>query len=478
MNLQNLTISAVEKGLRQKDFSCAELVAAYLARINERNQDLNAFITVAEKSAAEEALAVDRKIAVGEKLQPLEGVPFAVKDTLCTHGIRTTAAAKILDNFIPPYDATVIGKIRDNGGIVIGKNNCDAFGHGASNENSDYGPVKNPHDPAKVSGGSSGGSAAAVAADLCAYAIGEDTGGSIREPAAFCGVVGLKVSYGRTSRYGCMPMASSLDTVGPLTKTVEDAAAVMEVIAGVDQYDATTLPEAVPNYRDELKKGIDGLRIGLPREYFAEGLNEEVKSCVMKAVAACEQAGATVEEVSLRHTKYAIATYYIVVPCEDSSNMARYDGLRFGARVTNGDSNDLLRVYTQSRASGLPAEVKRRIMIGAYALSHGYYDAYYLKAQKVRTLIKQDFENVFEKVDALITPTYPGLPFGIGELVDNPLAMYLADVLTVPANLAGVPALSVPCGKVGTLPVGAQIIGPRFKEDIILRIGRAMEREM
>ena len=473
MNLNELTIKQAQEGLRKGKFSSVEITKACLERINERNKEINAFITVCEESALEEAKIADGLIRNGSA-GPLTGIPFAVKDAICTAGARSTAGAKILDNYIPPFDATVISKIRKQGGVLLGKNNCDAFGHGASNENSMYGPVRNPRDTAKVAGGSSGGSAAAVADNMCVYAIAEDTGGSIRQPASFCGVVGLRPSYGRNSRYGIMPMGSSLDTVGPMTKTVEDMAMVMEAIAGNDPLDATTVSDAVPNYSEEISKKIKGLKIGIPKEYYElEGLDDEVREITEKQIAKLKKLGCKIEEVSLPHTKYSIAVYYIIVPSEDSSNLGRMDGVRYGVRVKGRNLYDL---YAKSRARGFPEEVKRRILIGTYALSAGYYDAYYKKAQTVRTLIKKDFDDVFKKVDALITPTSPFPAFGVGEKQNDPLAMYMADVMVSPAAVAGMPAISIPSGKNSAgLPVGVQIIGPRLGEEMVLRIGSRIE---
>ena len=471
--LNELTIKEAQVGLRKKKFTSVELTRACLDRIKARNKEINAFITVCEESALAEAKIADGLIKAGTA-GPLTGIPFSVKDAICTAGVRSTASAKILDNYIPPFNATVIEKIRNQGGVLLGKNNCDAFGHGASNENSMYGPVRNPRDLAKVAGGSSGGSAAAVADNMCIYAIAEDTGGSIRQPASFCGVTGFRPSYGRNSRHGIMPMGSSLDTVGPITKTVYDTAVVMEQIAGRDILDATTVADEVPNYAEEMEEKIKGLRVGIPKEYFElEGLDDEVKEITEQQIAKLKKLGCKITEVSLPHTKYAIAVYYIIVPSEDSSNLGRMDGIRYGVRKPGKDLYDL---YASSRAQGFPEEVKRRILIGTYALSAGYYDAYYKKAQTVRTLIKKDFDDVFKKVDALITPTSPFPAFGIGEKKDDPLALYMADVMVSPASIAGVPALSVPAGKTaGGLPVGAQIIGPRMGESIILRIGSKIE---
>lgn len=470
MNLNELTIAEAAKGLRAKKFSSVELTKACFDRIKKRNPEVNAFITVSEKSALREAKAADEKISKG-KAETLTGIPFSVKDAICTEGVRSTGSAKILDNYIPPYEATVIRKIRAAGGVLVGKNNCDAFGHGASNENSMYGPVRNPRDLSKVAGGSSGGSAAAVADNMCIYSIAEDTGGSIRQPASFCGVVGLRPSYGRNSRFGIMPMASSLDTVGPITKTVEDAALIMNVIAGRDRLDATTVPEPVPDYLDELKGDLKKFRIGLPKEYFdVPGIDKEVKERTLETVDKLKKLGCEVKDVSLPHTKYSIAVYYIIVPSEDSSNLGRLDGVRYGVRAKTKNLFDL---YAESRAAGFPEEVKRRILIGTYALSAGYYDAYYKKAQQVRTLIRRDFDEVFKKVDVLLTPTSPFSAFGLGDKSNDPLSMYLADVMVGPAAVAGMPALSVPAGFTESkLPIGVQVVGPRLAEGKIFKVGQ------
>jgi len=475
MNLNELTLTQAQEGLRAKKFTSVELTQACFDRIKKRNKEINAFITVCDESALQEAMAADKLIA-SEKAQPLTGIPFAVKDAITTADVRSTGAAKILDNYVPPFEATVITKIRSQGGVLLGKNNCDAFGHGASNENSMYGPVRNPHDTSKVAGGSSGGSAAAVADHQCIYAIAEDTGGSIRQPASFCGVVGLRPSYGRNSRYGIMPMASSLDTVGPITKTVEDTAIIMEAIAGQDPKDATTVYDTVPDYSKGLTKSIEDLVVGIPKEYFdVPGMDKEVASSIEKQIEKLKKFGCKIKEVSLPYTKYSIAVYYIIVPSEDSSNLARLDGVRYGVRANEKDLFDL---YAVSRAQGFPEEVKRRILIGTYALSAGYYDAYYKKAQQVRTLIKEDFEKVFEDVDILLTPTSPFPAFGIGEKANDPLALYLADVMVSPAAVAGMPALSIPAGTTKTgLPVGVQLIGGRLQEATVLQFGYALEQE-
>jgi aspartyl-tRNA(Asn)/glutamyl-tRNA(Gln) amidotransferase subunit A len=471
--LHTLTIVEARKGLDTKEFTSVELTAACLNRIKERNGEINAFITVTEELALEEAKKADEIIARGEQ-QMLTGIPFGVKDAICTKGVRSTASAKILDNYVPAYDATVIARIRAQGAVLVGKQNCDAFGHGASNENSMYGPVRNPHDTTKVSGGSSGGSAAAVADGMCLFSIAEDTGGSIRQPAAFCGLAGLRPSYGRNSRYGIMPMASSLDTVGPIARTSEDIAILMEIMAGVDPLDATTVPVETPLYTDEVKSQISnvkGLRIGIPKEYFElEGLDPEIRAALEQSMEKLKAAGATLVDISLPHTKYAIPTYYIIVPSEDSSNLGRIDSIRYGAQSAH---DDLYGAYANSRRDGFPNEVKRRIMIGTYALSAGYYDAYYRKAQKVRTKIRQDFDTVFgAQVDVILTPTTPTAAFGVGEKSNDPLEMYLADVFVSPSALAGLPSLSVPVGKTSSgLPIGAQLIGPMMGESVVLLVG-------
>ncbi len=464
-----MTIPDFRKKLDSKEISSVELTKQYLETTKKLNPDINAFITISEETALSHAKKADDMIAKGEAKE-LTGIPYAIKDVICTQEIRTTGAAKILDNYIPPYDATVIARIQDQGGVIIGKQNCDAFGHGGSNENTHYGSVKNPWDKTKIPGGSSGGSAAAIAADMCVYSIGGDTGGSVRQPAGMCGVTGLRASYGRNSRYGLMPMASSLDTIGPLAQTAEEVAMIMDVIAGQDLLDATTVPEPVPNYSWEIKKPLEQCTIGIPKEYFEEdGIESDVLEAVDKGIEQLKLMGCKVRNVSLPHTKYAIATYYIIISSEDSSNLARLEGIRYGVR---GEGESLFDVYKDARAKGFPDEVKRRIMIGTYALSSGYYDAFYKKAQKVRTLIKQDFNDVFEDdVDLLIMPTAPTTAFGLGEKIDDPLQMYLADTYCVSAGLAGVPGISVPCGfDSKKLPIGMQIIGQRMQESKVMQL--------
>ncbi len=474
--LGKLSIKQAHTGLMSKEFSSRELTDACLSKIEERNKDINAFITITHASAREAAARADEMIARGEAGM-LTGIPFGVKDAICTAEVRSTASATILDNYVPTYDATVIRRIKEAGGVLVGKQNCDAFGHGASNENSMYGPVRNPYDTRKVAGGSSGGSAASVADGQCIFSIGEDTGGSIRQPASLCGVAGLRPSYGRNSRHGIMPMASSLDTVGPIAQTVEDIAYLMEVMAGYDEKDATTVQDQVPAYSELIHAPIAGMRIGVPKEYMElEGMDPEVRAIVEARITELERAGCTLVEVSLPHTKYAIPVYYIIVPSEDSSNLGRIDGIRYGVQK---EADSLYDTYAHSRGSGFPHEVKRRIMIGTYALSSGYYDAYYRKAQKVRSKIIEDFETTFAQVDALITPTSPFPAFGIGEKKGDVLAMYLADVFVSPASVAGVPALSVNGGMTASgLPVGIQIIGPRLEEARVLQVGHAIEKRL
>lgn len=478
MNLDKLTIKEAHDGLVNKKFTCVELVSAYIETANEKDGQVNAYVLQNFESALAEAEKVDEKIQNGEGIKLLEGIPVSIKDCFCTEGMESTNASKILKGYVPPYDATSVRKIKEQGAIILGKVNTDEFTMGASTETSVFGVTKNPHDLSRVAGGSSGGSAASVAANMAMYSLGTDTGGSIRQPAAFCGVTGLKVTYGRVSRHGVMSMASSLDTIGPIAKNVEDVAVVLNVIAGHDIKDSTTPKVEVPDYLDGIDDNIKGMKIGVPKEYFIDALNKDVKDITMQAIEKLKDLGCEIVNISLPHTEHAIATYYIIAPSEISSNMARYDGIRFGHSITrNKDKkvNNLLEIYTKSKSEGFGSEVKRRIMIGTYALSSGYYDAYYKKAMKVRTLIKQDFDNAFEKVDAIIAPVTPGPAFKIGENANDPLQMYLEDVFTAPVNLAGVPSLSIPYGKIGNLPVGVQIIGKHFDEKTILRIGKKLE---
>ncbi|MBI4058668.1 Asp-tRNA(Asn)/Glu-tRNA(Gln) amidotransferase subunit GatA [Candidatus Microgenomates bacterium] len=462
MDLIKLTISEAKKGLKKKEFSARELTENYLERIKKLNPQLNAFITVCEKEALESADHADKLILQGEtwEAQPLLGIPFSMKDVYSTKNIRTTAGSKILENYLPPYNASVYQKLIDSGAILLGKTNCDAWGHGSSTENSDFGPTKNPWNLDYVPGGSSGGSAAVLAADMTIFEIGEDTGGSIRLPSAFCATVGLKVTYGRVSRYGAISYASSLDSMGPMGKNVSDVAEILSVIAGSDSHDATSSPRPVEDYSSSLNQDIKGLKIGIPSEFFSKGLNSEIKDAINKALQIFKEKGAEIVDISLPHTEDGIATYYLIASSETSSNLARYDGIRFG--------ND--REY-------FGQEAKKRIMLGTYALSSGYYDQYYLKAQKVRSLIKNDFEKAFNKCEVILAPVSPIPPFKLGEKIADPLQMYLVDVYTVLINLAGIPSLALPCGfsKAG-LPIGMQIIGPQFSEKSLLNVGYQYEQ--
>ncbi|MFO7983894.1 MAG: Asp-tRNA(Asn)/Glu-tRNA(Gln) amidotransferase subunit GatA [Desulfuromonadales bacterium] len=474
MELTELTIHEMQEKLDTGEITSVELTRACLDRIGATDEQVNAFITVCEDEALAAAEAADKRRAAGE-VDPLTGIPLALKDIFCTEGIRTTCASKILDNFVPPYDGTVVGRLRDQGAVIVGKLNMDEFAMGSSSENSAYGAVKNPWDLKTVPGGSSGGSAASVAARQAAAALGTDTGGSIRQPASHCGVVGLKPTYGRVSRYGVIAFASSLDQVGPVTRDVEDCAVMLQSIAGHDSRDSTSVDLPVPDYRSGLRDGVHGLKIGLPSEYFIEGLDPDVKRSLEDAIAVYKELGAEFVEVSLPHTDYAVACYYLVATAEASSNLARYDGVRYGVRVDDGQG--LLDMYMKSRATGFGSEVKRRIMLGTYALSSGYYDAYYLKAQKVRTLIRQDFLDAFEQVDVVLTPVAPTPAFRIDEKMHDPLKMYLSDIFTIPVNLAGTCGLSLPCGiSAGGLPIGMQLIGKPFDEATILRAGHAFEQ--
>lgn len=509
MMLHSLTLSEAAEGLKDKKFSSLELTEAVLLRIKEVNPGLNAYVTVTEESARESAKKADEVLAKGAVgsgggagsgsaggangggLSPLFGVPAGLKDIFNTKGVRTTCCSNIIREFVPPYDAMVVSRLKEAGLVMTGKLNMDEFACGASTEHSCFGPTANPWDRERVAGGSSGGSAAAVAADMAFYALGTDTGGSIRQPASLCGCVGLKVTYGRVSRSGVTAMASSWDTVGPLTKTVRDAAMVLNVIAGPDKRDSTTPNVEVPDYTKNLEEPVKGLKIGVPKEYFGEGIEPEVAKAVRTAIKEYEKMGATVKEVSLPYTKYALAVYYIAMPAELSANLARFDGIRFGSGP-KGKTENLADYYFATRSEGFGDEIKRRIMIGTYVLSAGYYDAYYRKAQKVRTLIIEDFKNAFKEVDVLMTPVSPFPAFKIGEKKDDPLSMYLADIFTIPVSCAGVPAISIPCGFAGggkgavgsaakdggakKLPVGMQIIGPQFSESLLLKTASAYER--
>jgi aspartyl-tRNA(Asn)/glutamyl-tRNA(Gln) amidotransferase subunit A len=470
----NWTIAAVRAALKAKKISARELAAEFYGRIDRRNAELNAYLTLSPERAYEQADRVDAGIARGEELPPLAGVPIAIKDVISTQGIRTTCASKMLETYIPPYDATAVEKLDAAGAVFLGKTNCDEFAMGGSNENSAYGPVRNPHATDRVPGGSSGGSAAAVSAGLAVAALGTDTGGSIRQPGSFCGIPGLMPTYGRVSRYGLVAFASSLDKIGPFSTTVADAAAVLSIIAGHDPNDSTSAPIPVANYAAEAARPVQGLRIGVPEDYFGDGLDPEVRQHVEAGIARLERLGCMRIPLRMMHTDYAIATYYILATAEASSNLARYDGVRYGLRAPGAT---LTEMYRQTRERGFGPEVKCRIMLGTYALSAGYYDAYYLRAQRVRTLIARDFSNAFEKVDAIITPTAPTPAFKLGEKTSDPLTMYLADIYTVTGSLAGVPGISVPCGRTKAgLPIGMQIFGPHFKEGTVLQVAHAFEQ--
>lgn len=474
--LNELTISAAAKGLREKKFSSVDLLKDCLATIEEKNGELNAFVTVDEKGAMETAEAVDKKIAAGEKLSVLAGIPCGVKDLICTKGVRTTCCSPMLKDFVPPYDATVVEKLKAQGMVMIGKTNLDEFACGGSSEHSCFGPTKNPFDLKRVAGGSSGGSAAAVTANMCMYTLGTDTGGSIRLPASFCGNYGMKVTFGRVSRSGVNAMASSWDTIGHFAKSAEDVATVLQAIAGKDRRDLTTPDREVPNYSEFVGKDVKGMKIGLPKQYFGEGVQKEIKEAIMTKVAILEKAGAEIMEIDLPSTKYAVAVYYVSVPAELSANLERFDGIRYGKKPSS-DPKDLMDFYCEARGEGFGDEIKRRIMIGTYVLSAGYYDAYYKKAQKVRTVIVNEFADAFKKVDVMIAPVSPIPPFKIGEFMDDPLAMYMVDALTIPVNAAGVPALACPAGKDKSgLPIGLQIIAPQFEEGRCIQVGDFLEK--
>jgi aspartyl-tRNA(Asn)/glutamyl-tRNA(Gln) amidotransferase subunit A len=475
MNLFSLTLHEASEKLRKREVSSQELTEAVFRRVAQTDGILRSYITICRDAAIADAKEADNRLRQGPAASPLLGIPIALKDNLLTRGLRTTCASRILDNFIPPYDATAVARLRSAGAVITGKTNLDEFAMGSSAENSAFFATRNPWHLERVPGGSSGGSAASVAADQCIAALGTDTGGSIRQPAAFCGIVGMKPTYGRVSRYGVIAFASSMDQVGPLTKDVRDSALLLEAISGHDPADSTSVKLPVPSYSKSLNGDITGLRLGIPKEYFTAGLHPAVDQAVMLAIRQIEERGAVVEEISLPHTEYAVAVYYIIAPAEASSNLARYDGMRYGQRAAG---RDLSETYMLTRAQGLGPEVKRRIMLGTYALSAGYYEAYYLKAQKVRTLIQRDFDAAFERCDAIITPTSPTTAFKINEKIHDPLQMYLSDICTISINLAGVPAISVPCGFDSEgLPIGMQVIGKRFDEATILRVAYAYEQE-
>ncbi len=475
MDWTRLTVHETHEGLMKKSFSSLELTQSFYRWIKNVDSKVAAFLTLTEEGACEQAQRADERIAKGKGVDELTGIPLALKDILCTKSTETTCASKILEHFRPPYDATVVQRLRDSGAVFLGKVNMDEFAMGSSTENSGFGITRNPWDFTRIPGGSSGGSAAAVAADECIASVGSDTGGSVRQPAACCGVVGMKPTYGRVSRFGLVAFASSLDQIGPLTKDVTDCAILMNVISGHDPKDSTSVDVEVPDYKSSLVNDVRGMKLGIPKEYFAEGMDRDVEGTVWEAIKLLEQWGASIKEVSLPHTEYAVATYYIICTAEASSNLARYDGVKYGHRARGYDG--LIDMYAKTRAEGFGPEVKRRIMLGTYVLSAGYYDAYYRKAQQVRTLIKGDFDRAFEEYDALITPTSPTPAFMIGEKVKDPLQMYLSDIFTNPVSLAGIPGISIPCGFSGDgLPIGLQIIGKHFDEEKILRVAYTYEQ--
>src|SRR5664279_473549 len=474
MNLDILTVDAARTAVLEKQTTATALVDEYYKKIDADDPAIGAYLTLCKERAQKQAERVDALADKGDALPPLAGVPIAIKDVLSTKGVRTTAGSKILDSFIAPYDATAVARLEAAGAIVLGKTNCDEFAMGSSNENSGFHPVKNPRDLTRVPGGSSGGSAAVVAAGTAVASLGTDTGGSIRQPAAFCGVVGLMPTYGRVSRYGLIAFASSLDHVGPFGKSVKDTALMLQYMAGRDPLDSTSADLPVPNYAEQIGEPVKGLRIGVPKEYFGEGLDPEVRAAVEAGIQELAKSGCEIEPVSLPHTEYAIPTYYLIATAEASSNLARYDGVRYGVR--SKEAKTLAEMYRKTRDAGFGTEVKRRIMLGTYALSAGYYDAYYLKAQRVRSLLARDFDEVFTKVDAIVTPTTPTPAFKLGEKADDPLAMYLADIYTVTADLVGIPGISVPCGnsKAG-LPIGLQVFAKHFQEGTMIRVAHAVE---
>ncbi len=475
MKLHELTIHEAHDLLKKREITSLELTGAVLDRIDEVEDRVDAYITVARDLAIEQAKQADKAIGRGE-ITGLTGIPLSIKDLVCTKGLVTTCASRILGNFVPPYNAFVIKKILEAGGVIVGKSNMDEFGMGSTTENSSVKPTRNPWDLSKIPGGSSGGSAASVSADMCLGSIGSDTGGSIRQPASHCGVVGMKPTYGRVSRFGLVAFASSLDQIGPLSKDVTDCAVLMNAISGHDPADSTSVPKDVPDYTASLVQGLEGITIGIPKEYTsAEGLDPEVSASVKDAAKKIEEMGAEIVEVSLPHTEYAIAAYYVIAPSEASSNLARYDGVKYGFR--DKDKKDLIEMYKSTRSKGFGPEVQRRIIIGTYCLSSGYYDAYYGKASQVRTLITNDFKNAFETCDAILSPVAPTPAFSIGEVVDDPLTLYLLDIFTLSANLAGIPGISIPCGFSGDgLPIGLQLMGKHFDEQTLLKVAYNFEQ--
>ena len=474
MELYQLTIHELQEKIKNREISSEEITSSVFRRVDAVEDRVRSYITLMRDSALEQAKEADLRIKKGES-EPLTGIPIALKDILCTKGVTTTCGSKILHNFIPPYDATITRKLREAGAVFVGKANMDEFAMGSSTETSHFAITRNPWDLERIPGGSSGGSATAVAADECIASLGSDTGGSIRQPASLCGVVGMKPTYGRVSRFGLIAFASSLDQIGPFTKDVEDCAIMMNAISGYDPNDSTSVPVEVPDYRSFIGKDIKGWKVGIPREYFIEGIDPEISASVEEAIRNLKDLGAECIDVSLPHTQYCLAVYYIIAPAEASSNLARYDGVKYGFRAK--DAKDLMDMYKKTRSEGFGAEVKRRIMIGTYALSSGYYDAYYKKASQVRTLIKRDFEEALKKCDVIATPTSPTLAFKIGEKMDDPLQMYLSDIFTISTNLAGIPGISVPCGfSASGLPIGLQFLAGHFEEGKLLRIASTYEK--
>lgn len=474
----NYTIRDIQAGLQKKEFSADEIFNRYLNKIGLENKKLNAYLSILNKQNGQSNAADFKKQKASFGAGILAGVPCAIKDNILIDGTVCTAASMILKNYVSAYDATVIAKLKSEGVQFLGKTNLDEFAMGASTENSAFGPTRNPHDPERTPGGSSGGSAAAVAADLCVFALGSDTGGSIRQPAAMCGVVGLKPTYGRVSRHGLIAMASSLDQIGPITKNVYDAALVLNAISGRDKFDSTTVDAPVPDYTSRIGDGIKGLRVGVPKEFFKDGLDPEVGERIENGISRLKDSGCDIIETTLPTFEYAVATYYLVMPCEVSSNLARFDGIRYGHSSQSAEG--LIDTYLNSRSEGFGPEPKRRILLGAYALSSGYYDAYYLKAQKVRSLIKRDFDQAFKTVDVIVGPTTPHTAFKIGEKISDPLLLYLEDIYTAPLNLAGLPGISIPCGegRASGMPIGFQVIGKPFDEETILRVAYQLEKTL
>lgn len=475
MSLTDLTAVQLAEQIASKKVSCREVTDAFLSRIESTEPQLHAFVSVTPEMAQARADELDARLARGENIGPLGGVPLALKDNLCTQGVRTTCSSKMLENFVPPYDAHVVERLREDGAVFVGKANLDEFAMGSSTENSAFGTTRNPWDTSRVPGGSSGGSTATVAARQVPLSLGSDTGGSIRQPAAFCGCVGLKPTYGLVSRYGLIAFASSLDQIGPISNTVEDAALLLQSIAGHDRRDSTSSKAPLPDYRAELTGDVRGLKVGIPKEFFGQGVEAPVAEAVMKAVDELKALGMEAVEVSMPTAEYALACYYIIAPSEASSNLARYDGVKYGLRVAE-PNDDVIQMAARTRAAGFGHEVQHRIMIGTHALSSGFYDAYYLKAQQVRTLIRRDFDSAFEKCDVLATPTTPSVAFPIGDKANDPMAMKLADVCTIPVNMAGIPGISIPCGFQNGLPIGLQLIGRLLDETTLLKVAHAYEK--